>query len=903
MSIDVFIEAITSLHEDDFTKEILIPLFKNLEYENAKFNGGVYEFGKDILLIKKNPFGQTEVDVAQVKKIESERSHKNTSKMEDAIRQLNQCRRHKVRLADGKEYQPRTLILITPYVVDSRLVEDYYKEFDYESTSTIFLDGQAVYGLIKEKCPHVLESFIGIEEKISNVDKKELINEELYSALSYRTDIDIVDFYNDLEFFVGNFNSNAFINNELFISSEKHEVKDEDWGEFKDRMMKISDLIGFDPISEGICHIETKYQEESEKYHSRENRLSLAEIDERQEINSVLFQVLLKNLKEARELNSVLQNRAIESGSDTISFDKAGALLSIDLKLDKLCLFELNRDINGLSLEGFSKELANRIRDISVESGEVLHNLIAVEKIRGEVVPKPVYVVSFKSKGIEEWMLESKSVFISGLERFKEIYQLLELSDFLDHVEKIMRFVSAFLESEKYCKGLLNFKNKQNQISSRLTVSAHTIIQTGRNVAIYGPAGAGKTTTLQAYAAKFKPRKGEYVIYLPLNRVFNKGGNSSYIKALYSEGFSVNLDQYIKIFWSMIALYKGIELTKPNVDDFVEIVNTSNRLVLLLDGLDEVYSSSPWIVDVISRLEQERKVQVVASSRDCMSYINDIDFLGVTLLPFTNDQVKKFFLAMLGSDDIYNKLKKSSLLDLAKSPLLASIICSLHQQGVNVPNSEVDIYRSHIQLLCGHYDKHKGVSRIKNNSNILFEAAKKLAYGMHKKRVRELSYLGMLKILNSALSYKVSSESIEEILSELISPCNMLVRGDDLDLYTFGHLRYQEYLASEELKQNKVIMGYLNDSWWKGSLYLYALENPLEDLVNDIYDMRGNLAVYAEGLKYLVKARPINERKSLVEIIDRHIEQDRFDGFTENYADSESYASVRDYRNWDELLI
>ena len=45
-------QAMCSLHEDDFTKKILLPLFEAKGYDRVCFNGGQNKKGKDLLAIK-----------------------------------------------------------------------------------------------------------------------------------------------------------------------------------------------------------------------------------------------------------------------------------------------------------------------------------------------------------------------------------------------------------------------------------------------------------------------------------------------------------------------------------------------------------------------------------------------------------------------------------------------------------------------------------------------------------------------------------------------------------------------------------------------------------------------------------------------------------------------------------
>ena len=84
-------------------------------------------------------------------------------------------------------------------------------------------------------------------------------------------------------------------------------------------------------------------------------------------------------------------------------------------------------------------------------------------------------------------------------------------------------------------------------------------------------------------------------------------------------------------------------------------------------------------------------------------------------------------------------------------------------------------------------------------------------------------------------------------------------------LVTFGHLRYQEFLAAEEfLKRNRrSVLNYLDDDWWKGALYLYAFSADLEELMMTMYRTERSFARSSAMILHMIEARPSHERQSL----------------------------------------
>lgn len=48
-----YLDALCAMHEDDFTKNILKPLFEAMGYDRVDFNGGPFERGRDLIAQKK----------------------------------------------------------------------------------------------------------------------------------------------------------------------------------------------------------------------------------------------------------------------------------------------------------------------------------------------------------------------------------------------------------------------------------------------------------------------------------------------------------------------------------------------------------------------------------------------------------------------------------------------------------------------------------------------------------------------------------------------------------------------------------------------------------------------------------------------------------------------------------
>lgn len=95
---DILFKSIQEMREDDFSKEVLVPLLYRMGYQFVDFHGGPYELGKDIIANKENEFGQLEVTVIQSKKLKAEKTSASSKFFGDIVHQLRLCKTKKNRL-------------------------------------------------------------------------------------------------------------------------------------------------------------------------------------------------------------------------------------------------------------------------------------------------------------------------------------------------------------------------------------------------------------------------------------------------------------------------------------------------------------------------------------------------------------------------------------------------------------------------------------------------------------------------------------------------------------------------------------------------------------------------------------------------------------------------------------
>ena len=200
-----------------------------------------------------------------------------------------------------------------------------------------------------------------------------------------------------------------------------------------------------------------------------------------------------------------------------------------------------------------------------------------IKKNTGDELQEPEFFFDLNGYVLAEKLLE-KQKWLS-LRDVKDI-SVISTKKLIEECLVLYKKTDIFL-SNKYIANALGFAentiNAQPENITKLNIPIHKVFDTRMNIFLLGEAGAGKTTTLQAYA-KTKSNitnSGEFCIYWPLARLLNNRASA--------KDPASNVDELLNL---MVAdlFKKGITLDMPS---FIRLLD--NKMVtILFDGLDEV---------------------------------------------------------------------------------------------------------------------------------------------------------------------------------------------------------------------------------------------------------------------------------------------------------------------------
>ena len=271
-----------------------------------------------------------------------------------------------------------------------------------------------------------------------------------------------------------------------------------------------------------------------------------------------------------------------------------------------------------------------------------------------------------------------------------------------------------------------------------------------------------------------------------------------------------------------------------------EQILNQGKVLILLDGLDEVHSPSRReIQDHIYEFSQQYyKNRFILTCRTQTTEYTLPTFDYVEVADFNSEQVEIFarnwFAALAETHEqaaeltvqLLEKLRLSEnqpTAELVVTPMLLSLTCWVFNDLKDLPPKRFALYEQELNLVLEKWDEKRGVRRELGN-----EIYRKLSVG---EKQKILSYLAKRKFeqeqhvlfeQNEIQSYIaeylcISTEDSQAILEALEAQHGVLVERAQ-HIYSFSHLTFQEYLAAKWFVEHTDWLGlisHIRDKRWR----------------------------------------------------------------------------------------
>ncbi len=260
----------------------------------------------------------------------------------------------------------------------------------------------------------------------------------------------------------------------------------------------------------------------------------------------------------------------------------------------------------------------------------------------------------------------------------------------------------------------------------------------------------------------------------------------------------------------------------------VEILLNQGRILILLDGLDEVPEvASDEIIRQIRKVsEQHYKNQLIITCRIAAQEYRFRGFTEVEIADFKPEQIEtfvnKWFVAVARNSQ-EEGLKKASLFleqmelpgnqpikELAATPVLLNLTCLVFQAKADFPAKRSDLYKQGLDLLLIRWDESRGIRRDEVYRNLSLphklQLLSQLAaisfeqgdYFFEESTIQQL----ITDYLRTLLNAQADSAALEldsgAVLKSIEAQHGLLVERARR-IYSFSHLTFQEYLTARAI--------------------------------------------------------------------------------------------------------
>lgn len=842
-------EKIQAMNENVVTTNIIIPILKQLNFVQVEFNGGTHEEGKDIICWEKDNLDNIRLITAQVKHFKLTKTASSNQSINTVVNQIVQCFTKSVPYQNKKFYKPYEAYLISTYPIESDILSNRFSEelILYDKKVRIIDIHRLIELLIKYK-PDLIKEIIGNELHIGNTFKNKLNNRDLLIALGSKENFNISTIYTDIDFSIGKQTTKLFFSENYCPRIIESLITFEDWELLypilvDDEVFDLSDIL-----SNETSIINSQFISLKKKKEKLTQKIKLAQESSKE--LSLLINELLEDETTKKNLNSRL----------TLS----KKINSTEKKYHKQLKFELNELNSKLTLYDDLQRKKEKLRLQVLKFTDDIPRQELVIEINGIKLANKLQncrdEICFEINELNETKFNSnklKTFLDKSFKIFKQTQSILS--------QKSLR-ISVFSESTKTLR--LNFEK------TRLKLSIDKIFNTGLNVVVLGNAGAGKTTSLQMHAINNIENEDNIVIWSPISKVLESWTD---LRKLPTEEKIQNLHLGICDYLNA----NGIEIS---LKDFESYLN-NRKVTILLDSIDEAIKGNEWLINSINYISEkyQKQLQIITSSRVSGNYLDKINYIPITLLPFTDSQRNEFVSKWFNNSEkeyveniLYHLANNEEINEITRNPLLITTLCVLAKNNIDLPRTEIKLYNDRLKLLTGYYDSVKKIqTRINSIPQDLELLARKLAFHLHEKQLRSLSMEKLKTVSQQIMKNTMDSNKSLIALEELIDPCNILVPMNEMGEFGFGHLRYQEHLSATELSSNRSINVeiFLLNNWWHDTLMLFAqMIDSLDWLINQI-GYNTTESDTKEILLKMIENRTGEEKKYLYKLLNKYEEE------------------------------
>ncbi len=388
---------------------------------------------------------------------------------------------------------------------------------------------------------------------------------------------------------------------------------------------------------------------------------------------------------------------------------------------------------------------------------------------------------------------------------------------------------------------------KAFKASDRSLIEAENAVQQYRRLVVKGAPGSGKSMLLKYLALSYSEGRFKNLSDLPVPILLE-------LNRLNEANLTVE-----KLEQQLVEVCDRHNFPKAN--RFISQGLKDGRLLLLLDGLDEVSSgvrsSVVRCLKDFLELENYKKCRVIITCRTAVYHNEFVDNTKETLEidEFSDQQMRRFLQAWKSEMPpeksveqlIQNLRAKPKIMALARNPLLLTIIVYLYTDTPFVlPHSRAEFYTKATDVLLELRDQERNIANQYSGVNKRRVLQHLALYAQDSANRQQQDRRSLLdsevweQVKQVLPSLNLEAKDANSIVDEIVKRSGLLLRIDGGQRYYFPHLTLQEYFVAAALtnRQDELIQKWQNaPSDWLEIVKLWCglPNNSSTDLIAAVY--------------------------------------------------------------------
>ena len=389
-----------------------------------------------------------------------------------------------------------------------------------------------------------------------------------------------------------------------------------------------------------------------------------------------------------------------------------------------------------------------------------------------------------------------------------------------------------------------------------------------RYLMLLGAPGIGKSTFLRKVGLEaLKGKEGNFVhkcipVFLELKRFT---GDQIDIEGLIAQEFKI--------------------CGYPYPEEMVKTALNSGKLLILFDGFDEVPTANVGnvVLKIGDFVDQYSQNRFIASCRIAAYTGGFRQFTEVEMADFDDTQIEAYIKNWFAStpdryryqldeevktaDQCWKALNATghhATKELARNPLLLTLLCMVYDNSQNFPQNRADLYEKALNIFLEEWAAEKRVRQEDSISQYLDVASEKRMLSEIAAKNFEASYLlfskdeliKQIREFGEGNANTPSTFDAPKIFETILVDQGLFVERVS-GSYSFSHLTFQEYLTASYIKEvrsiQRLVTNHLHDKRWREVFLLTAgLMHTADDLLEGLKKEAAK-SLNTDGLKRLLQ--------------------------------------------------